>query len=366
MSSSDSPLGSATQPPPRRGGSAAWLVGILALLVALAVGGLGWWHVYVPLQGIVGAAAGQGERVAGLETAAQALGQRFDERHQELTTSLEDERRELRAALDELRAVQTGFADRLQTHDDWREDIDDALHGMRRYLGQTRRDWLLNEAEYLLVIANRRLYLEADVATAIAALEFADDSLRELDDTRWLPVRRRIAEEVRLLSAVTPVDIVGIDLAIRDAAQDVGSLPLSGFQRSVSGAATPVGGKWWQRVRALLEGIVNIERVDDPPQPLLPPGQRFFLSQNLALKLEGARLGLLRRDAALFRSRLREADALAARYFEPRDGAVQALRRAIAGWLAQPVGAPLPQIGEALAELKGRRGAGTVLGADSS
>ena len=356
----DGPDGARTKPGSAMAG-VALLLGLLALALSVAIAVFGWWRVHQPLDEAFRQLGDQAPRLTALETELDELRRGLGREREQFETRLGEEIGVLRGGLQALETAQNAIRDDLRAQTDWRAQTDAALQGMRRYLGQTRRDWLLNEAEYLLVVANRRLLLEGDVATAIAALQFADESLRELDDTRWLPVRRELAAELRALRSVKPVDVEGVDLAIQGLADSVATLPLSGFQRSVADAVEPPQGRWWARLRAVLEGIVNVQRVDDPPEPLLPPGQRFFLSQNLALKLEAARLGLVRRDAALYRTRLEEADALLARYFEASSGQVQAAREAIAEWLGVPVGQPLPGIGEALSRLRSQRQAGAVL-----
>ena len=343
------------------GVAAALSLAVVALGLSAAVALFGWWRVYEPLGDAVRQVGEQAPRLAQLEDELAGLRRSLEAGREGLAAQFEDETAALDVRLDDIAATQGALREEVQRQADWREEIDATLDGLRRYLGQTRRDWLLNEAEYLLVIANRRLLLEGDVGTAIAALQFADDSLRELNHSRWLPVRRQIADELRALRAVESLDVEGTDLAIGSLAESVASLPLSGFQRSVATTAPAAGGGWWNRMRTALEGIVNIQRVDEPPQPLLPPGQRFFLSQNLALHLEAARFALLHDNGDLYRARLEQADALLARYFETGSAAVQAARQEIARWLELPVGRPLPRIGAALSQLRGIRQAHAVI-----
>ena len=59
---------------------------------------------------------------------------------------------------------------------------------------------------------------------------------------------------------------------------------------------------------------------------MLPPEQKFFLRENLKLRLLSARFELLFRDQANFRADLTAADASLARYFDTRSKPVQVLR----------------------------------------
>ena len=54
--------------------------------------------------------------------------------------------------------------------------LDDALQTLLKSRSHLRNDWLLTEAEDLLKLANHRLLLERDVATAIVALQSAEEA----------------------------------------------------------------------------------------------------------------------------------------------------------------------------------------------
>ncbi|MDD5114478.1 MAG: uroporphyrinogen-III C-methyltransferase, partial [Methylobacter sp.] len=66
--------------------------------------------------------------------------------------------------------------------DSARKELSDAITQVQRQLGKTRGDWLIADAEYLLTVANQRLYLSGDINTTRAALEAADQRLRESGD----------------------------------------------------------------------------------------------------------------------------------------------------------------------------------------
>ena len=64
----------------------------------------------------------------------------------------------------------------------------------------SEREWKLAEVEYLLRVANHRLLIEQDVATALGLLTAADGILEALDDVLLHPVRAALADETLALS----------------------------------------------------------------------------------------------------------------------------------------------------------------------
>ena len=68
------------------------------------------------------------------------------------------------------------------------------------------RHWLLAEVEYLVKLAAQKVWLEQDMATAVALLQSADDKLALLDDASLLPVRQAIAADQQQLAIGWPDD----------------------------------------------------------------------------------------------------------------------------------------------------------------
>ena len=65
-------------------------------------------------------------------------------------------------------------------------------------------------------------------------------------------------------------------------------------------------------------GDVRVTRIDHPDAMLLAPDNAFFVRENLKLRLLNARLALLSRNDAAFRSDLNEAERALNRYFDTR------------------------------------------------
>jgi uroporphyrin-3 C-methyltransferase len=214
-------------------------------------------------------------------------------------------------------------------------------------------DWLLAEALYLIRIADHRLQLVGDVDTAISALMLADQRLFATRDPRVTAARRQVKNDINRLRALPDVDTVGNALSLSSLQQQVATLPLNQATRhSVNGQrdADDADGKtgFLDSIVAALKGLVSIRRVDDKATAIVPPEQRAFLFQNLALKLEAARFALLSRDDALYHQSLSTVSDWLARYFDARDSSVQAMQSTIGELNGVKLDPELPDLGASL------------------
>jgi len=206
--------------------------------------------------------------------------------------------------------------------------LDTAMQNISASLGRSTVAWRMAEVEYLLTVANHRLILAQDPVTAIAILNTADERIKAIGDTSLLKVRKVIADELLALRAMPEVDISGLALRVGSLINSVKELPLRDKKRiavAISSKADSAPLEWREIPMAVwndVKGLVQVRRHQQPTEPLLPPDQSQHLYQNLILKLEQARLAVLRRDTALFRQSLSEAESWVTSYFEPESSAV--------------------------------------------
>ena len=187
--------------------------------------------------------------------------------------------------------------------------------------------WRLAEAEFLLKQAHQRLFITHDADTADLLLASADGALMEQKDPGLLPIRSAIANDRAELRKVPRVDRDGIYLRLQALSSQVGMLTsdnrfLQAADDTVQdGEATSNYGEIiWQR----LLSIVRIRHYDQPVEPLLPPEQQLYLSQNLQLALVQAQLGLLQSQQETYASNLGRAFAWVNQYCQTSDPVVTA------------------------------------------
>ncbi|HEX4798065.1 MAG TPA: uroporphyrinogen-III C-methyltransferase [Burkholderiales bacterium] len=233
-----------------------------------------------------------------------------------------------------------------------------ALEALYQDLSRSRDEWVLAEIEQILTIASQQLQLAGNVQAALAALQMADARLARSDRPQFIPLRKVFARDMERMKAAPHLDISGLAVRLDQAIASVDSLPLAQDARPEAAAVTarePEG--FWARLGAELLGelkqLVRIQKVGGADPALLTPPQAFFLRENLKLRLLNARLSLLARDEAAYRTDLRLAASWLERYFDTRARAVAA----VAGTLKQlgsgGAGVSLPTIAESLAAVRG-------------
>lgn len=241
------------------------------------------------------------------------------------------------------------------------EALEQGMQALRDQLGREHAEWVVAESDYLLRYASRRLLLERDVRGALIALRSADALLADGANPLYLPVREKLRAEIQSLEHLPQLDVDGMALELGGLSRQLASLPLATARRAISGyqaetAQAAEEGSWAGRLLSSMwhevKSLVSVRRLDQKIQPLLPPEQRYFLEQNLRLRLELARLALLRGEVANYQENLATAAAWLDDYYDSEDAAVRNSRAAIAALAQINIAPALPEIGEALRALE--------------
>jgi len=236
-----------------------------------------------------------------------------------------------------------------------------ALEQLYQDLSKNRDDWALAEIEQVLSTASQQLQLAGNVQGALIALQNADNRLSRSDQPQFITIRRAIAKDLDRLRSLPNVDLTGIALRLDSIIGQVGSMPLLSDEKPLLPAAQPrnasrpaagqkpgsqsAAAAWldgleetwhswtnemWNEVRQL----IRVRDVQAPDALLLSPTQAYYARENLKLRLLNARLALLSRNEAAFRSDLIAAQDAISKYFDTRakqTQTAQALLRQVQG-----------------------------------
>lgn len=190
---------------------------------------------------------------------------------------------------------------------------------------------MVEEVSQLLRLANNSVLFGDDIDAAINALRLADNQLKSLRDPRYALVRKQINSELAALRNVSVPDVEALSAQLHTLSGGVPKLVLANEPetRKVEQAATlatqaplTFRGELVKIWRDLI-GSVSIQRVDQPPKPLLVPEQRYFLNENIRLALSKAELALLQGEAEVYQRSLAEAKKWLSEYFDLSDGKVK-------------------------------------------
>ena len=214
----------------------------------------------------------------------------------------------------------------------------------------SEREWKLAEVEYLLRVANHRLLMEQDVATASGLLQAADSILEALDDLVLHPVRAALADEMLALSRSEGADVQGLYLRLDALKRQLESLALARPQyRLAEPEETPnEPSGLLEAVAAEFRQLLRFRRIDATVKPLLAPNEAVYLELNLRLMLEQAQLAALKRDQVVFDSSLGSAQEWVRSYLALDDPDVQDTLEVLAELRQVQLDVPLPDLSASL------------------
>ena len=312
------------------GGFLGTLFAVLLSVIIIA-GGAYYWYVnhHVPVQQAMSAKIeALGESQSAVEASLTSLGDSTD--LNSTVDSLKSDQEALGSALsariDEVATV-------AQKANDAQQQLQKSVTSLYEKEDQSSLQWVLAEAEYLVLAANQRLALEGDINTAIAALRAADQRLSSADHPDLIPVRDRIIEDATALEAVKLPDIEGLAIYLAKVIAQVKDLP----SKAVADTLEPFSStksladdaKNWRNVaNAMWTDLVELVEVKDaalPDSVAFDPELRYFLQQNLRLELASARLSVLRRDGANFRASVKLIKDMLNEFYETSETSVSAI-----------------------------------------
>nr|WP_297348635.1 uroporphyrinogen-III C-methyltransferase [uncultured Glaciecola sp.] len=213
-------------------------------------------------------------------------------------------------------------------------DANDALKSQVADMsGRRPADWLLAEADYLVRIAGRKLWLENDVSTAMLMLQAADSRLEDIGDPSLFPVRKLIAQDIQILHQINPVSINSVALALSGMIPQVSNLPLNALKipeiddnkeqnelsENISDWRTNISKTW----NSLVDDFIQIETSDKPILPYLSSKQRWLITEQLKLALSQAKSAALEQQESLYSNALQQATALVVEHFQLDDNNVK-------------------------------------------
>lgn len=296
----------ATQKPAKTG--LLWFITLINLLVLLGVCGGAYWYY---------------TQIASDESSKQT-------EVLSIKQNLEDQGRSLRNNINQLeqsdQSLENKLANTQQSNQQNLANIQQSVvnntittQALSKRLGEMsgRRpsDWLLAEANYLVNMAGRKLYLEKDIATAVTLLKEADARLDDLNDPSLFPVRALIAADIQTLSQVNQVSTHSIALTIAGMLPQVNGLVLDKLQLPEStntedSALSEDVSDWRQNLAKTWESIVgdliSIDYVDQPLEPYLAERQQWLIEQQLKHSLTQAQTAALNENSALYRSSIQQ------------------------------------------------------------
>ena len=187
-------------------------------------------------------------------------------------------------------------------------------------------DWLVHEAEYLIRISSRALWLEKNTSTAISLLKDADRRLNELNDPQYLPTRQAIRNDIESLQLLPMLDTENILLSLSAISQQVNKLPLAmvkipdSTEQQEYLALSDNTDDWQANLaktwRKFLADFITVRRRTGNVEPLMSPQHQQNLRENLMLKLQVAQWAATKHQTQVYQQTLADVTLWLNDYFD--------------------------------------------------
>ncbi len=194
----------------------------------------------------------------------------------------------------------------------------------------TSLSWAVFDAKYLLTLANRKVVIDRDYATAISLLKEADTVIAGVNDPRTRKLREAIASDLNALGNIPAIDYEKPLLRINELISNVSKMKIKGLKKVnlvEEGTVSENVDDWWDNLKTSMGTFVNsfvvIKRKDATDTALMAPDNEAFLRANLENYLLLAAKACFYREQELYSQYLNRARELTETYFDETDPVVQ-------------------------------------------
>lgn len=318
------------------GNGLLWFVVIILFLLVLGMAGAGYWY-YMQQQ------SASKETVTAQQNNASQL------------NAIERERADILASIENVtrtnQALESTVAELKSQNEQLALQAESTLQQLNNMEGRRPADWLIAEADYLVRMAGRKLWLENDVRTAILLLVNADKRLKSLADPSVLPVRATLAEDIQTLQQLNPVSQSSVALALTGMMAQIDKLPLDTFEKPEDSNAQDTtlsesADDWQENLakvwRSLVDDFLTVKSIEGPVEPVLSLEAQFLAKEQLRLQLMHAQSAALQGDEGLYSQSLQYAQTLLTEKFDTEKSQVTGFMDALQNLIATDVARPIP------------------------
>ena len=302
-SSPDNPKPAQSAPPETAKTGLLWLITLLNLLLlgGAAYGGYWYFNQHSVTQ-------------TKLDTLRSELNNELGQKHSQMTNRAATLEQQISAQAEATQDVLDGEAAQQATVEQLENQLQGALAQIQELDGRRPTDWLIAEADYLVRMAGRKMWLEKDLRTAIMLLGNADQRLKSLADPSVLPVRALIAQDIQALQQVNPVSEVSVALALDGLVKQVDKLAIITPKEAnefTSEEVSDSASDWQQNLlnvwRSLVDDFIRVEYRDEPVEPMMTAQQEWLSREQIKLALQQAQAAALAGEQALYQASIERA-----------------------------------------------------------
>ena len=220
-------------------------------------------------------------------------------------------------------------------------------------------EWLVKQAELLLQTANREFAINQQPALALQAFKQADETLAQVSDASYLPVRTQLSNDMNTVQNFKPLNMQENVQKINDWIEQIAALNPTNLQNSALEVQVDQQTKskqssdwesYKQQAFDKLDKAIVIKRLDQPLQTEMNVESQRLANTLLQLRLENAKTLLLTRQTEAFRAQLALIQKILKQY--DKDNKLTALQEGIKNLSQLDLNPSLPDISGSLKQLE--------------
>lgn len=204
-------------------------------------------------------------------------------------------------------------------------------------IAQQPNDWLFSEADFLLNNALRKLVLDNDVDTSVSLLKLADETLAKVNNSEAMAIRSAINQDLKQLLSVESIDQNAVMQRLSQLANTVDELPVL----NVNFGDEPNSDKlsdsladWQSNAEKSAISFLNHFIRITPKQgtdrkELLAPNQDIYLRENIRLRLQLAIMAVPRQQNDLYKQSLEAVATWVRSYFDTSTEVTQSFLKSL-------------------------------------
>ncbi|WP_235667832.1 uroporphyrinogen-III C-methyltransferase [Candidatus Williamhamiltonella defendens] len=189
--------------------------------------------------------------------------------------------------------------------------------------------WCFFEANFFAEMAERKLWRDKDINSAIFFLKIADKNLAKLNQPGLIQVRQALISDISALSALHQVDIDGIILKLNQMSDQINHLPLSvlpekgDFMKKQLSPVSNSLSEWRKNLQKnwdnFLSSCITVRRRDTKAEPFLSLDQTIYLRENIRSHLLIAAQAAARNQNKIYHQSLGILSTWIHIYFDAKD-----------------------------------------------
>lgn len=297
---------------------------LLALLVALAVGGAGHFMANKKF----------GEVEAQMQALSDKVNQQALAKPSVELPNFENEKAEIaelsmnyQKALDRIKELENAQSDYAQLVNGLQLQVEK----LNKASSSDKSFWLLSEAEFLLNNAVRKVVLDNDIETAKNLLLEADQVLAQVSDAT--NIREAIKADLNTLTNINNIDQNALMQRVANLTNRLDDLPILESEQSqaavAEGEVTDSIADWQKNLErsatSFLDHFIRVssKRNVADEKAFVAPNQEIYLRENIRLRLQIAILAIPRQQSEFYKKSLQTVGVWVRSYFDTSNDNVQ-------------------------------------------